>query len=258
VVGLAIGLAVVLIAVKAIDTTNSVPASRVTEPQYGWSATLPDGWRATPFPVLTIPRSGASPVPTSATGLAFSTFDLRDAHPYDFLLGGSAVVPPDGALVLVDGGVPDIAGRTSPAFPPEPLQMNEPNELQSGFVANGTMFEILGRLGEGAGPDVLAQMNEIVTSIQVPPPPVPAVRAAVEIRPGLFSLGPGERYPLRSITPVKVHGGWSMPGQWIVVVHAPDGFYLLRGNWSEPCRLRWDDVDHKIRGCPPPPRPWTN
>jgi hypothetical protein len=257
VVALAIGLVAVLIAVKSIDTIGTVPASRVTEPQHGWSATVPDGWQATLYPVLMTPREGASPMPTSATGLAFSTFDLGDAHPYDFFPGGSGVLPSDGALVLVDGGPPDVAGRTSPAFPPEPLQTSNPNELQSGFVANGMMFEILGRLGAGAGPDVLAQMNEIVASIQFPPPRVPAVGAAVEIGPGLFSLGPSARYPLRSITPVKVHGGSSMPGQWIVVVHAPDGFYVLLGNWSEQCRLRWDDVDQKIRGCPAHRGPWT-
>jgi hypothetical protein len=257
IVALAIGLAAVVIAVKSIDSTGTVPTNQITDSQYGWSATIPDGWRATPYDVLSIPEVGATPIPTGSIGIAFATFDLEDAHPYDFLAGGSRAVPSDGAIIMVDGGIPNVEGRTSPAFPPELLSDSGSNDVHGGFVANGMYFEILGQLGDDVQPDVRAQVNEIVSSIQFPSPPDPAPGEAVEFAPGLVSLGPSDRYPLRSVTPVVVKGGSSMPGQTIVVVHAPDGFYVLRGGWDEPCRLRWDSHAELINGCPAHPGPWT-
>lgn len=256
VVALAIGLVAVLIAVKSIEGTGTVPSNQITESQYGWSATVPEGWTVTPYRVSFLQPPDNSPAPSGNTGLAFSNFELQGT-PEDYALARETV-PADGALLLVDGGASTIqvSEHGDEMFPIQLQDGSGGIARSGGFVANGMHYEVLVFEGDAVDDEAGGQIDAIVASIQFPEAPDPLPGQAVEFEPGVISLGAPDRYPLRSLTALTIYGP-TMQDQSIVLVHAPRGFYALRGVWGEPCALEWHPSSGSITGCDAHPGPWN-
>jgi len=249
-VAVAVAAAGLVFAYKAVQPSQ-IPANQVTDPRYGWTATVPPGWIAVDYREPYVEPSGASPVPGANTGLAFANFDLGGAAAMDYVDGAKAI-PPDGSLLLVAGveGYPHISEHGNEMFPVQLMDGSGEFPRQGGFIANGVQFSIYALEGSDVSEQTKSDVDRIAASISFPSPPEPAGGQAVEIESGVLLLGPPDRYPLRSLTPVVVNGG-EHDGLALVIVHAPDGFYALQPHWSDACPFEY----HRPRDRSPRARP---
>jgi hypothetical protein len=188
----------------------------------------------------------------------FASFDLRDSPPSNYYDPTTGLVPQDGALVQVDGGAIDIDQFNQNHPTTFPLALSEGSgdtDLHRTFNANGMQFEILAWLGDDVSNSTRAEVDDLVASIRFPSPPDPSNGEGIEFEPGLVSLGSADRYPAGSVTPITVASGGELAGSNFVVVHAPEGFYVLAG--STDCALIWHSDDRRLVGCPARPGPWN-
>jgi hypothetical protein len=170
-------------------------------------------------------------------GVALRIFHVEGGPGPDFGIGEA-----DFPLSLGDFSTSEaVHGGTGFAAPPRPNEA--PRPVEHYFGANGWAFWARAWIGPAASPQDRAGLERVVASIRFPPLRTGAIAAGERFD----VLGHASEYPVRSAHRVR------RGGNEYYLVHAPGGFYGLRGR----CRpLRFDAAKFEF-SCPSTGARWS-